>query len=524
MQRAGRSARADSDGAKPRLSVTGLTKSYAAPVLRDVRLRIRPGRIHGLVGENGAGKTTLARVIAGLTQPDAGSMELDGAPWRPRNPADALDGGIAFCAQELSLIDDLSVADNLALHGATSGFRRIRRRHAAARARRWLDLVGLSRIGPQALVGSLSLAERQLVEVARALAADCRMLILDEPTSALTVMQSERLHAILKRKARAGCSVVYISHRLGDVLALCDEVSVLRDGEVVATRASTAWDERGIIRAMVGEESTAVDARRGGYDGALALAVDSLRSSELTHPVSFSCRRGEILGLFGLDGSGRTELLTALFGLGRRVRGKITYPDGRVAAPPDVRQAMAAGVGLVTEDRARTGVFANQDLGFNVTIADLESVASRAGRLRRPVEATTAQRLLGSLGVRYRDVTQRLGELSGGNQQKLLLARWLQRTPRLLLLDEPTRGVDVAAARAIHEQLLRRRDAGMAIVAASSELPELQRICDRILVLSNRRLVAEFRPDVASSQDILRAAFAGFAGQRPATPAGGATA
>lgn len=495
----------------------GICKSFATPVLRDVDLAIPVGCIHALVGENGAGKSTLAKIIVGLEHAESGSLLLDGQPYRPTNAADSLGAGVAICAQELSLVDDLSIAENILLHASTSGLVRIRRKSADERAAKLLDMVGLGHASPRTRVGRLSLAEKQLVEIAKTLATDAKLLVLDEPTSALTAPQAQRLHAILREKTSDGVTVIYISHRLGDVLAVCDRVSVLRDGTVRLTRESGSLSEKTLIREMAGEDAD-FDAppRSNGSSAPLHLSVEDLRTRELPHPISFNCRRGEILGIAGLAGAGRTELLKAVFGLDKRLGGSVKiHVRGRTTETRNPRQAIKCGIGLVAEDRSRDGIFRDQALAFNVTVAGLGRIADRTGRLIRSKEAGAVLKLIQALRVRSNGVDQRMRELSGGNQQKSMLARWLHCGSRLLLLDEPTRGVDVAAKLAIHEELVRLRDTGVTVIAVSSELEELQSLCDRILVLSNRKLVAEFHRSNWSQQEILAAAFSEYAREDP---------
>ncbi|MCE2392779.1 MAG: sugar ABC transporter ATP-binding protein [Proteobacteria bacterium] len=454
--------------APPRIAARRIGKSFATPVLRDVDLEIPAGCIHGLVGENGAGKSTLAKIIVGLERADTGSLALDGRPYRPITAAESRNAGVALCAQELSLVDDLSIAENILLYTSTSAFKRIRRRSAHEKAARALVAIGLD-AGPEVRVSRLSLAEKQLVEIARALATNPRLLVLDEPTSALTAPQSDRLHAILRAEARRGVTVIYISHRLRDVLTICDRVSVLRDGQVRLTESAGALREETLIREMAGADAD-FDAGRRSIEGTrpVHLRVGKLRSAALPHPISFDCRRGEILGLAGLAGSGRTELLNAILCLDRRTGGSVTIRTASGATEiRNPRHAIRCGIGYVAEDRARDGIFRDRDLAFNVTIAGLGRVADRTGRVVRARETAAVSKLTADLGVTSTGIDQSIRELSGGNQQRLMLARWLHCKSRLLLLDEPTRGVDVAAKLAIHEELVRLRDSGVAVVAVS---------------------------------------------------------
>lgn len=497
---------------RPRFVAEGICKSFASPVLQDVDLEISIGHVHGLVGENGAGKSTLAKIIVGLESADSGSFHLDGKRYRPTNTADSLGAGVAICAQELSLVDDLSIAENILLQTSTSSLTRIKRKYAEGKALKLLDLVGLEHLNPRTLVARLSLAEKQLVEVSKTFATEAKLLILDEPTSALTAPQAEILHRILRDKAIDGVTVIYISHRLGDVLTVCDRVSVLRDGQVRLTADCGALSEKRLIREMAGADADFEATPRPSVSPApLHLTVEGLRTSKLPYPISFNCRRGEILGIAGLAGSGRTELLNAVFGLDKRVAGsvKIHDEDGTTESRSPW-QSIRCGIGMVTEDRSKDGIFRDQSLAFNVTIAGLGQISDRSGRLVRRREAGAVVKLIDALRVQSSGVYQRMRELSGGNQQKSLLARWLHCESQLLLLDEPTRGVDVTAKLAIHAELVRLRDSGVTVIAVSSELEELQSLCDRILVLSNRKLVGEFHRRDWSQQKILAAAFSEY--------------
>lgn len=502
-----------------RIVAEGICKSFSTEVLHRVDLAIPAGSIHGLVGENGAGKSTLAKILSGLESADAGSLWLDDRPYRPTSAAESLEAGVAICAQELSLVDDLSVAENILLPTSTARLARIDRKSSDANAEKLLGVVGLEGVAPGIRVGRLGLAQKQLVEIAKALATGAKLLILDEPTSALTGPQSDRLHAILRDRVDGGVTVIYISHRLGDVLAVCDRVTVLRDGRIRLTRSSDDVSEQTLIREMAGEDADFDGDRRSQKRYAEPhLSVTDLRSPELPHPISFDCKRGEILGIAGLAGSGRTELLRAVFGLDRRLGGSVTIDvEGGATEIHTARQAIRCGTGFVAEDRARAGVFPDQALAFNVTVAGLGRIADRAGRLIRSRERTAVAELLRELRVRSEGVDQKMRELSGGNQQKSMIARWLHCGSRLLLLDEPTRGIDVAAKLAVHEELIRLRDAGMSIVAVSSEMEELRSLCDRILVLSNRKLVAEFHRGNWNQEDILAAAFSEYVQARNAT-------
>lgn len=495
-----------------RFVASGISKSFETTVLHDVDLKVSVGQIHGLVGENGAGKSTLAKIIVGLQTADSGWLSLDGEAYRPSNTAESRRAGVAICTQELSLVDDLSIAENILLNTAASPLMRIRHKVADEQASNLLSLVGLEHLTPQTLVGLLSLAEKQLVEIAKALATEAKLLILDEPTSALTAPQAEVLHEILRDKVRGGITVIYISHRLGDVLKVCDRVSVLRDGEVRLTEDCDELSEAMLIREMAGVAADFNAPPRPTVKSApIHLTVAGLRTSKLPNPISFTCKRGEILGVGGLAGSGRTELLNAIFGMDQRIGGNVRiHTENGTIETRNPWQSIKNGMGLVTEDRAKDGIFQDQALAFNVTIAGLGRIADRSGRLIRKKELGAVTRFVEALRVRSTGAVQKMRELSGGNQQKSMLARWLHCESKLLLLDEPTRGVDVTAKLAIHTELVRLRDSGITVIAVSSELDELQSLCDRIIVLSNRKLVGEFQRGDWSQREILVAAFSGY--------------
>lgn len=505
-----------SDSPSFRIQVREICKSYYSQVLQDVSLTVGAGRIHGLVGENGAGKTTLAKIIVGLETADSGTLLLDGKSFTPADAAESLKASVALCAQELSLVPDLSVSENILIHTSTMRWRRIRRKSADANAKMLLDRVGLENISPSTLVSKLSLAEKQLVELAKTLATKANLLVLDEPTSALTGPQSDRLHSILRELTNAGVSVIYISHRLADVLEVCDQVSVLRDGKVLSTKPSSEWEEKTLIREMAGVDADFdAGSNTTKKDAPVRLVVENLCTEQLPHAISFSCKRGEILGIAGLAGSGRTELLNAIFGLDKRISGSIRiHANGEATEIRSVKQAIKCGAGMVAEDRSRDGIFRDLTLGFNVTVAGLERIANRIGKVIRERETGAGRKLLEDLRVRSKGVEQKIRELSGGNQQKLMLGRWLHCESQLLLLDEPTRGVDVGAKLAIHEELARLRNTGVAVIAVSSELDELRQLCDRILVLSNRKLVATLERGDWSQEDILEAAFSEYVTQK----------
>ena len=488
------------------LQISNLCKDYATPVLRNLDLQVTAGEIHGVVGENGAGKSTLLKILSGLTSPGAGTVVLDGEPLLTKNPQAAHRAGISLCSQELSLIDNLNVAENIGLR-ALPGRLGLDKALLATRCRSLLSELQLD-LPPGTMVGSLNLAERQMVELAKTLNVQARLLLLDEPTSALNDQQAQALHRVLRERAKSGASVLYVSHRLNDVLNLCDYVWVLRDGEVVHHAPSGQLTTAELIRHMSGAD--ALTQRRKDESrrpGPIHLSVRNLLTEKMQQPVSLDCHRGEIFGLAGLMGAGRTELLDAIYGLVPHSSGSVVLCRGeeRIALS-SVNAAIRSGVGMVPENRASHGIFAGLAVAFNTTIAELGRIATR--HLLKPRrEKAAVEKLIQRLNIKSEGVDQPIEALSGGNQQKVILARWLYRECSLLLLDEPTRGVDVAAKLAIHDLLRELRDQGLCVVIASSELQELLTLCDRIAVMSSGQLVRTFDRDEFNQDTILAAAF-----------------
>jgi ribose transport system ATP-binding protein len=489
------------------LVAVGLGKSYGVPVLEDVSLDLRPGEVHAIVGENGAGKSTLARILAGFLRPDRGHITLRGQPFAPRGPAEARDHGIAIVHQEPSAIATLTVAETLFLDRlpARAGF--VDRRRLRDDARGVLDRVGLESLDPDRPVGTLGLGHRQLVEIAAALARRCDVLLLDEPTAALNPRDSDVLFAQMARLRADGAALVLVTHRLEDVGRTADRVSVLRDGRLVATRPGAELSRDEIVRLMVGRDLAEPPSRAAAPAGDVALRVDRLSGARY-RDVSFEVHRGEILGLAGLMGAGRTEVLRGVFGADRPTAGRVFVGHGlvapaRIASPAD---ATRLGMALLTEDRQRQGLLLPMAVRANVTLGSLGRVAGGLGLLRARAEDALARPALESLGVRARSLGQPVGELSGGNQQKVLLGRALLHDPAVLLLDEPTRGVVVGARDEVHRLLRELAARGQAIVVASSELEELFALADRILVLAAGRVTASFARGEWSAEAVMAAA------------------
>jgi rhamnose transport system ATP-binding protein len=484
-----------------------LAKSYAAVrALSDASLDVRAGEIHALVGENGAGKSTLVRILTGATAPDDGRIEIGGHHVREFTPADARRLGVVAIHQHPALFPDLSVAENLALGVEPGGLlARVDWRARRAKARDALSRVGAD-IDVDREARTLSLPEQQLVEMARALSIEARLLILDEPTASLTPREVDRLFALLHDLRAAGVAIIYISHRLDELPRLADRVTVLRDGRTVATQLMTEVDAPTLIRLMVGRDVASVFPKRNVVLGDPVLTVEGLSSAAAgVQDISFTVARGEIVGLAGLVGAGRTELARVLFGVTPRDRGTVRVA-GRLVDPHSPAEAIASGIAYLPEDRRRHGVVLDLPVSANLTLAALSTV-SRHGWLDDKAERAEATRLVEALGVKTASLDTPVRQLSGGNQQKVALGRWLVRAPDVLILDEPTQGVDVGAKAEMHRIIGDLAAAGMGVVLISSELPEILGISDRVLVMRQGRIVAAFDRASADAESVMAAAF-----------------
>jgi rhamnose transport system ATP-binding protein len=465
------------------LEASAITKSFAGVrALRSVSFDLRAGEVHALVGENGAGKSTLIRIITGAETPDSGTLAVAGSPVRQMDPGTSRALGIAAIYQQPSLFPDLTVAENIAF--ALESRRTWRPVNWDARRRQAADLLRRvsSAIDPDRLAESLSMPEQQIVEIAKAIGASARIVIMDEPSASLTEREVDSLFAVVRLLRESNAGVIYISHRLEEVFAIADRITVLRDGSTVATRPVLDTSRPDLIRMMVGRELTTVFPTRAVAAGAVALEVRDLtnRGAGLRN-ISMTVRSGEILGLAGLVGSGRTQLAETLFGLTPADAGEIRIRGERVriTSPSD---AIDAGLGYVPEDRRQHGVIMEMSVAANTTLASLHRF-SRHGLLDRAAEHRSAQEYANRFRIKTPSVHAEIGTLSGGNQQKVALARWLAAEPSVLILDEPTQGVDVAAKGEIHSLIQALAERGMAIVMISSELPEILGMSDRIAVM-----------------------------------------
>ncbi|PWN01353.1 sugar ABC transporter ATP-binding protein [Nocardioides silvaticus] len=483
------------------LRARSLTKSFVGhTVLSDVDLELRAGEVHGLVGENGAGKSTLMKILAGVHTADHGTVELDGQMMSFHHPLQAQQAGISTVFQEFNLLPERTVAENIWLgreprRGPLVDVKRMNRD-----TQQLLDDLGVPGLRPDQRVRSLSVAEQQVVEIAKAVSFDARIISMDEPTAALATHEVELLYGIIRGLTARGVAILYVSHRLKEVFDLCDTITVLKDGKQVATRPAGSLDDAELVRLMVGRSIASFfpDPVEGTETGAPLLELRGAGNGYVDD-VSLTLRAGEILGIAGLQGSGRTELLEALFGVRGFTRGELRVGD-KVVRLRSPRSAVRAGLALVTEDRKATGLALNQSILDNALGPVRAVFPGRTGRARREVPG-----LFTNLQVAARAMDQEVQFLSGGNQQKVVLAGWLATEPRIVLMDEPTRGIDVGAKHAIYELMRVLTREGVGIVMVSSELPEIIGMADRILVMRDGRVAGEL-PAGPSEEAVLQLA------------------
>ena len=492
---------------EPVLEASGISKRYpGVHALDDVSLRILPGEVHAVVGENGAGKSTLMKILSGAQTPDGGSILVGGQPVTIESPRAAHDQGIITIYQELSLVNALSVGENIFLGDLptrSGGSWQVDWPDVWRRSAELLEQVGL-RIRPQTLVRELSVAQKQMVEIARALARNVRVLILDEPTSSLTERETERLFAIIAVLKEQGVGIAYISHRLGEVFRIAQRVTVLRDGKLVGTVPVAEASEDLLVRMMVGRDLSRLFTHARETDAPVRLAGRGLSRGKALHDVDFDVRAGEIVGLAGLVGAGRTELVRCLFGADRIDRGEILL-DGVAVTIRTPGDAVNLGIALVPEDRKLQALILGMGVRENLSLPILDRLGSPLFPSRAQ-ERLLVREYIQALSIRTPHMEQRVAALSGGNQQKVVIARWLATKPKVLILDEPTRGIDVGAKAEVHALIARLAEAGVAILMVSSELPEILGMSHRILVMRGGRIVATMARQEASEESIMAAA------------------
>jgi len=494
------------------LKLSDISKSFpGVRALSDVQLEVRKGEVHALLGENGAGKSTLIKIISGVHKPDKGEVRLDGKLVSFNSPRDAQANGIATIYQELILYPELTVAENIFIGHAPrrslGPLHWVNWREMNDRAAEILQSLNIHDLDVRRKVGSLNIGNRQRVEIAKALSINARILIMDEPTAALTEADVSKLFDIVRLLRQRGVSIIYISHRLNEVFELADRVTVLRDGQYIDTQAVSATTERELVTKMVGRTIDNLFPKLPPKIGEPVLQVRDLVHLPFTRGVSFEVRAGEIVGLSGLVGSGRSELAQVIFGIMPAQSGDI-FVSGKKVRIQDPAQAINLGIAYVPEDRGTQGLVKQMVIRENVSLAVLQSLAN-SGFIRRGSERSLAERAIEQLSIRAYSPEQIVGKLSGGNQQKVVVSKWLASKPRLLIMDEPTRGVDVGAKSEIHRLMSELAvEQGLAILMISSELPEIMGMSDRILVVRDGRIVAEYaRADV--TQEKIAAAMMG---------------
>lgn len=498
---------------EPLLQIDQLHKSFTLPVLQGVHLAVNAGEVCALMGANGAGKSTLSNIICGRLQPTSGDMQLAGKPYAPKSLADAERLGVRMVLQELAPINNLSVGENLCLRDLPSRFGFVQYRQVEQYARQALALVGLQDLDPATPMHRLGIGQKQLVEIATVIARPCRLLILDEPTAALTDPQIEVLFQQIKKLQSRGVAVIYISHRQSDIETIADKVTVLRDGKTVFSQCQQFTTGDDIISHMTGVPVTKQAPFAVRPVGDLFLSLRGITRPPLLNDINLAIHRGEVLGLAGLIGSGRTELLRAIMAadpVPESSAGIMTLAeDNKPYAPRSPVDAVAAGIGMIPEDRQHQALLSALPGSHNITLGQLSDVAS-FGWIKHHKENQLVRNYQQQLSVQWADPNQPVSQLSGGNQQKIIIARWLLRDCELLLFDEPTRGIDVQTKRLIYTLLDQLAKAGKAIVVVASEWQELTTVCDRIAVLSQGEISGVFNRGQWSERKLMAAACANF--------------
>ena len=491
------------------LEMKGIDKRFSGVhALKKVNFDLNRGEIRGLIGENGAGKSTLMKILGGDYQADEGEILVNGEKVWIKNATVAAKYGISFIHQELSLFGDLDIATNIFIQRLPSRHSVIRRREMVRRTKELLETVGLSHCRPDQPVGSLQIGEQQLVEIARCLTMDTKILVLDEPTSSLTSKEVDLLFALIRRMRAEGVSVIFISHRLDELFEICDNITVMRDGAVIDTVDAKSVGQKELIRMMIGRAFDEMYSEKTHVPGEIRLQVEHLTHRKRFRDISFSLRAGEIVGLYGLLGSGRSEIVRSIYGLEPFVSGRVAV-DGKAVKIHNPAEAISLGIGFVSEDRRVEGLCMEHSIQHNLTSACLK----RLGRLLGYLDHREERRLAGKNIEEFRVVTDRAQKavkyLSGGNQQKVAMAKWMNIEPQILLLDEPTRGVDVGAKKEIYDILNELAGAGMALLVISSELNEVMTLCDRVLVLRKGELVEELPKKDLHRETLLAASMGG---------------
>lgn len=485
--------------------MTGIAKRFGiVSVLNDVNLKVKHGEIHALLGENGAGKSTLIKILSGVHPKDDGDIQLDGTSIAPKSPHEGQSLGIRVVFQELSLVNDLSVAENIYLHKLGSSKFWMNWKELMHNAQQLLQSLGFE-IDASEKVRNLSISQKQMVEIAKALSEDTKVLVLDEPTTVFDPTETEKLFQNLLRLKKKGLSIIYISHHLEEIFEIADTVTVLRDGTDTGSIPISETDTDGVIRMMIGRELSDLYPQRDAIIGEKPVfEVQNLSGKDnLVHDVSFSVRPGEVLGIAGLGGSGRTETAKLIFGAEKKKSGSILL-DGKAISTKSPAEALKVELGFVSEDRKEEGVFLPLSIRRNISITNLGGISNNIGFIDRSKEAQNVSNLMEKLRIKAPNAEVKVKDLSGGNQQKVALAKWLSIESKVIFIDEPTRGVDVGAKVEIYNLINEVAQKGVAVVVISSDMPEIIGISDRILVMHQGSIFGELSKDLFSEENILR--------------------
>ncbi len=490
---------------EPALSLTHAAKSFGPVVaLADGTIEILPGEIHALVGENGAGKSTLVKILAGLHRPDSGEFRVAGESAQFRSVGDSKEAGISVIYQEPTLFPDLTVAENIFIGRQPKGrFGLISRSAMVRKANRLFDRLGVP-IDPNRVAEGLSIADQQIIEIAKAISLDAKVLVMDEPTAALSGVEVDRLFAVARSLREKGTGILFISHRFEEVFELCDRITVMRDGRYIATHRTADVTVESIVREMVGRDIGELFPKTDAEIGGVVLDVEHLSRAGVFKDISFQVRAGEIVALAGLVGAGRTEVARAVFGIDPYDAGSITF-EGRRLKAHDPQAAITAGMGFVPEDRRKQGLVLELSVARNVTLT-LRNKFTTAGLINGAAERRAAKEWSERLHVKTGSLEHPVSTLSGGNQQKVVLAKWLATEPRLLIIDEPTRGIDVGTKSEVHRLISELASRGIAILMISSELPEVLGMADKVLVMHEGQIAAELDRADANPESIMHAA------------------
>jgi len=497
------------------LQMEGISKSFAGvPALTDVRLTVGRGEVHALMGENGAGKSTLMRILAGICQKDEGTLRLRGAVVDIESPEEALRLGISMIHQELSPVREMTVSENIFLgkepcYRLTGIVNPRKQRELTVSLLREMDIA----VDPDAKMRELSVAEMQMVEIVKAVSYDAEIIIMDEPTSAITGREVSRLFQLINGLKAKGIAIIYISHKIDEIFQISDSITVLRDGRYIDTRPVAELDRDGLVRLMVGRKISELFSRVNLSKGPVSVEVDGLAKRGLFRDIRFKARKGEVLGLAGLMGAGRTETMETLFGI-RRADAGVVRIDGRQVRILSPADAIRCGIALITEDRQLKGLNLKASIRDNITLVSLRRFCIFGQILKLKKENRAADAEIEKLRIRCRGRSQLVGTLSGGNQQKVVLAKWLLNDPQIIILDEPTRGIDIGAKAEIYSIIAQLAAQGRTIIMISSEMEEIIGLCNRVIVLYHGRIAGEFERGSFDQEDIIKAAMGGGNGAR----------